>query len=396
MLKNLIIGRSVSRNDGVFRNMFKKYRIEALRNFQTSSSMGNQTSSIVGSSRSLKRGRGVSNSMLSRNIFNNSTIGSSRNLKCCSLQRFSTQSGGGVSSSMIRNLALMAVPGILGIGAYKYMTDDFELRSRSVCRRALNEHLKDILGEGTRLSGFVKKEEGSKDDIGLCFWIEGPDGRAHITVRGRQSMEYLCVRPHEPGNDLDMLVLVDVPPPVVPVKPKKQKKMTNSTSSPPRQQQELKTPTPTTTTTASDDPSTYTKETVLKTMGIGLVIGVFAGWLYVNRFRRTPMQSLSGSQNHLRTAHNLILQSPKVTRVLGTGIKTSTSSEMKMTESQLQASFALDCQGSKGEGSAVVAAIRTSPEDDWLYHIRMNFPGRTKKVYVKFHVEDGSSEPKDN
>ena len=60
----------------------------------------------------------------------------------------------------------------------------------------------------------------------------------------------------------------------------------------------------------------------------------------------------------------------------------------------LQASFALNCEGSEGEGTAIVAAIRTSPEDDWLYHIHMNLPGRTKKLTEKFYVEDGASEAK--
>ena len=269
------------------------------------------------------------------------------------------------------------------------MTDDFELRSRNVTRRALNEHLAGILGEGTRLSGFIKKEPGN--DAGLVFWIEGPDGRAHVTVRGNQSVEYLCVRPHGPDQDLDMLVLVDLPtpPPVVQEKKKKKKKKVvkketppkESTSSPPK-------------IFSEPLPDDYDRFTVLKTMGVGLVIGVMAGWLYINRFRRTPMQSLSGTQNHVRTAHNLISQSPKVTRVLGSRIKTSESSEMKMSETQLQASFALDCEGSEGEGTAIVAAIRTSREDDWLYNIRMSFPGRTKKITEKFYVEDGTSEAK--
>ena len=74
-------------------------------------------------------------------------------------------------------------------------------------------------------------------------------------------------------------------------------------------------------------------------------------------------------------------------------IKTNESSEMKMGDTTTSL-FALDCEGSEGEGTAIVAAIRTSREDDWLYNIRVNFPGRTKKITEKFYVEDGTSEAK--
>lgn len=239
------------------------------------------------------------------------------------------------------------------VGVYKYFQGSRQTVDAAI-KMLNNKDGTPILGEGQRLSGFVKKSEGGDE---LQFYVEGPGGRGLVTARtvedgvAGKRISYLSVE-----QDEHTAVLLD-------------SGAVDPTSGGSNEDNVL---------------SEYSWTTFAMTVGVGMCIGIVGGMLYGKLYGRSPFdRKTAANMSKLHeAARRMIENHSKVQLALGgSPVRVKPSKSKSVVEGPLHATFAVDCKGAGREGVAFVQATRPEENsEDWVFTARLDVPGRKKIV----------------